>query len=137
MTLSFAPLISEVSAHCDVPCGVYETDTLRNAAFTCRVMVQKITELGELDSPEKMNSFVRMVATKEAHAERAKHELAVLWGDYFKPEHLEKFPDLHTTFWGALKQASKVKQTISLEEAERLIEQVGGIVTMFADSKKQ
>ncbi len=129
-------VIPLVNAHCDVPCGVYETDTLRNAAFTCKVMVQKISDLGEIDSPEKMNTFIRMVTTKEQHAEEAKRQLAILWGDYFKPEHLQQYPDLHTTFWNALKQASKVKQTISVDEADKFIKVMQEIERLFLDSKK-
>lgn len=129
-------LFGTAYAHCDVPCGVYETDTMRNAAYTCKVMVEKALTLGELDDIEHMNSFVRMVATKEKHAERVKREIAILWGDYFKPEHLEKYPDLHETVWKALKQASKVKQTVSLEETKTLITMVENIARVFADTKK-
>ncbi len=125
-----------VEAHCDIPCGIYETDTMKHAAETCKVMVQKITDLGELDSPEKMNTFVRMVNTKEVHGERVKHELRVLWGDYFKPEHLETHPDLHDTIWKALKQASTVKQGVSMADAEKLSTMVAGVADIFADTKK-
>lgn len=128
-------IISDVNAHCDVPCGVYETDTMRHAAETVRRMVTKALELGELDSPEKLNSFVRMVATKEQHADKVKHELYVLWSDYFKPEHLERFPDLHATLWMAAKQASKAKQTLSIDEANKLVEAIDGVAHLFEDSK--
>jgi nickel superoxide dismutase len=127
--------LKTVSAHCDVPCGIYETDTMSHAAATCLKMIDKIEELGEIDSPEKHNNFVRMVMTKEKHAERCKREIAVLWGDYFKPEHLEKFPDLHDTVWKTLKQASKVKQTVSRDEAQKLVDMVHELSHIFADSK--
>ena len=127
--------LKTVSAHCDVPCGIYETDTMSHAAATCLKMIDKIEELGEINNPEKHNNFIRMVMTKEKHAERCKRELAVLWGDYFKPEHLEKFPDLHDTVWKTLKQASKVKQTVSREEAEKLVDMVHDMSHIFADSK--
>ncbi len=128
--------IPEVNAHCDVPCGIYETDTMRHAAETCKVMIEKINGLGDLDSPEKLNSFVRMVSTKEVHAERVKHELRVLWGDYFKPEHLEAHPDLHDTVWKALKQASTVKQGVNMTDAETLSTMVAEVADIFADTKK-
>ena len=127
--------LKTVSAHCDVPCGIYETDTMSHAAATCLKMIDKAEELGEVDSPEKHNNFVRIVMTKEKHAERCKREIAVLWSDYFKPEHLEKFPDLHDTVWKTLKQASKVKQTLSREEAEKLVDMVHELSHIFADSK--
>lgn len=128
-------IIKPVYAHCDLPCGIYETDTATQAAATCLRMIEKIELLGELDSPEKHNNFVRAVQIKEDHAQKVKDELGLLWSDYFKPEHLEKFPDLHTTFWVAIKQASKVKQTVSRKECEELIHQVAHIAELFAQSK--
>ena len=127
--------LKTVFAHCDVPCGIYETDTMTHAAATCLRMIEKIEELGDVDSAEKHNNFIRSVMTKEKHAERVKREVAVLWGDYFKQEHLEKFPDLHDTVWKTLKQASKVKQTVSREEAQKLVDMVHELSHVFADSK--
>lgn len=128
--------IKPVYAHCDVPCGIYETDTMAHAAATCLRMVEKIEELGKLDSIEKHNNFVRMVITKEQHAQKVKDQLAILWMDYFKPEHLKKYPDLHDVVWSTAKQASKVKQTASKEECEKLVVAVQKIAKTFADSKK-
>ena len=129
-------LFGDVYAHCDVPCGIYETDTMTHAAETCRVMVEKALALGEDNDIEHLNQFARIVATKEKHAERVKREVAVLWGDYFKPEHLEKFPDLHEKVWQTLKQASKVKQSMKPEDCDALITRVADLSQMFADSKK-
>ncbi|HEX6462553.1 MAG TPA: superoxide dismutase, Ni [Candidatus Saccharimonadales bacterium] len=125
-----------VDAHCDIPCGIYETDTVTHAANTCVRMIEKIEALGEVDNNEKHNTFIRCIMVKEKHAERVKHELAVLWGDYFKPEHLERFPDLHDRVWHTLKQASKVKQSVSMEEAKKLQDMVHEIGHRFAESKQ-
>lgn len=127
--------LKTVSAHCDIPCGIYETDTMTHAAATCLRMIEKIEELEGAEGFEARNTFVRSVMIKEKHAERVKREVAILWGDYFKPEHLEKFPNLHATVWKTLKQASKVKQTVSREEAEKLVEMVHELSHVFADSK--
>jgi nickel superoxide dismutase len=130
--------IKPVYAHCDVPCGIYETDTMTHAAATVKRMMEKYAEIGEVDDedPESMNTAIRCVITKEEHAQKCKDELYLLWSDYFKPEHLEKFPDLHDTFWQAAKQCSKTKQTMSIEEADKLIEMVHNVAHIFADSKK-
>lgn len=133
MKLSF---IKPVYAHCDLPCGIYETDTATHAAATCLRMVEKIEALGNIDTTDKHNAFVRAVAIKEQHAQKVKEQLYVLWGDYFKPEHLEKFADLHTTFWMAIKQASAVKQSVSREACDELIKQVANIAELFAKSKQ-
>lgn len=128
-------LFGTVYAHCDVPCGVYETDTMRHAAYTCKVMMQKMKELSEEQSIEHDNNFIRMVMTKEEHAERVKHQARILWGDYFKPEHLEKYPDLHDKVWQIMKQASTVKKSVDLDAADKLIAQVNELAEIFAATK--
>ena len=130
--------IKPVYAHCDVPCGIYETDTMTHAAATCKRMVEKYNEIGEVDdeSPESMNTAIRCLVTKEEHAQKCKDQLYLLWSDYFKPEHLEKFPDLHDNFWKATKQCGAVKQHMSIVECDKLIEMVNDISHMFADSRK-
>ncbi|HMT18818.1 MAG TPA: superoxide dismutase, Ni [Candidatus Saccharibacteria bacterium] len=134
----FNRFIKPVYAHCDVPCGIYETDTMMHAAATCRRMVEKYSELGTIDpqDPVKMNQAIRIVTTKEKHAQKCKQELYVLWSDYFKPEHLEKFPDLHEVFWKAAKQCGKVKQSMDTATCDELVDMVHAISHMFADSKK-
>jgi nickel superoxide dismutase len=128
--------IKPVYAHCDVPCGIYETDTMVHAAATCARMVEKIEALGELDTHDKHANFVRCVNTKEKHAQKVKDELYLLWSDYFKPEHLEKYSNLHDVVWLAVKQASKVKQTVSAEECQKLVDAVHEVAHIFAESKQ-
>ena len=129
--------IKPVSAHCDIPCGIYETDTMQHAAATCLRMIEKIEAL-EVDEEKSdaHNNFIRMVMVKEKHAQLCKDQIYVLWSDYFKPEHLEKFPDLHERLWHAAKQCSKVKQTISKQEAEKLVDMVHEVSHIFTDSKQ-
>ncbi len=127
--------LKTVYAHCDIPCGIYETDTMLHSAETCKRMIQAITQLGELDTVEKNNAFVRSVMNKEKHAQKVKKEIYILWSDYFKPEHFEKYPDLHDKLLQVAKQASTVKQTVSLSEAEKLGEMVHEVGHLFADTK--
>ncbi|HEV2412626.1 MAG TPA: superoxide dismutase, Ni [Candidatus Saccharimonadales bacterium] len=130
-------LIKPVYAHCDIPCGIYETDTMTHAAQTCVRMVELLEQLGEPTTTEKKATLNRCVWVKEKHANKCKRELYTLWSDYFKPEHLDKYPDLHEKFWMAAKQCGKVKQTVSKEECQKLCDMVADIATMFADSKKK
>jgi nickel superoxide dismutase len=124
-------------AHCDIPCGIYDPTGAKIAADTVAKMVEKIGQLPK-DSMDftTRNNFVRMVGVKEAHAEICKKELQVLWSDYFKPEHLEKFPKLHDSFWKALKLASKNKQNVDAAAAAELQGAVKEISDMFWASKK-
>ncbi|HVZ59116.1 MAG TPA: superoxide dismutase, Ni [Patescibacteria group bacterium] len=129
--------VSPIYAHCDVPCGIYDPKPAQIAAATVVKMTQLLIEL---DKPDKTmndrNKLIRCVLTKEEHARKCKEELLILWTDYFKPEHLSKFPNLHDTFWKATKLCSKAKQEVSLETAESLVKAVDEIAEMFAASKK-
>jgi nickel superoxide dismutase len=73
----FKRFIKPVYAHCDIPCGIYETDTMTHAADTCKRMVEKYNEIGEVDdeSPESMNTAIRCIMIKEKHAQKCKDEL--------------------------------------------------------------
>lgn len=130
--------IKPVYAHCDVPCGIYETDTMRHAADTCVRMLEKIEALPDAkgEKTTEHNNFVRMVGNKEKHAQLCKDQIFLLWSDYFKPEHLQKIPNLHNTMWLAAKQCSTVKQTLDMAEAKKLVEMVAAIAKMFEESKK-
>jgi nickel superoxide dismutase len=122
------------SAHCDGPCGVYDPASARIAGEAVLSMTRKILDLDQ-STPEGQNTFSRFVSIKEGQAELVKHELSVLWGDYFKPEHLEAHPELHTLFWKALKAASAAKQQLSVEVATDLMAQIEGIHGVFWATK--
>ncbi len=122
-------------AHCDVPCGIYTPEPAKTAAETVAKMVEKIQALPDDQTEATRNSFVRMVTTKEEHAQLCKKELLILWTDYFKPEHLEMFSDLHDTFWKAAKLCSKNKQEVNADAAKELQDAVANIADMFAKAE--
>jgi len=117
-----------VSAHCDIPCGVYDPEQARIEAESCYKMIQKYA-----DSDDEVFRQ-RCVLIKEQRAEIAKHHVYVLWSDYFKPEHLEAFPDLHTTCWQAAKQCSTVKRGMDLDAAQKLLDLINDIEKMWRDT---
>lgn len=127
--------IKRAYAHCDIPCGIYETDTMKHSAATCLRMVEKINSLDGAKTIEDQASLVRMVQIKEKHAQKVKDEIFILWADYYKPEHIEKFPELHESVWMTAKQASRVKQHVSEEDCRQLIDMVHKIDKIFVDSK--
>ena len=124
-------------AHCDIPCGIYDPTPAKIAADTVAKMVEKIGALPKdgTDATTRGN-FVRMIAVKEEHAQICKKELEILWSDYFKPEHLEKYPKLHDTFWKAAKLCSKNKQNVDAAAAAELQAAVKEISDMFWATKK-
>lgn len=108
-------------AHCDLPCGVYDPAQARIEAESCYKIVQKYND-------SKDDVFrERAVQIKEQRADLVKHHLDVLWHDYFKPEHLEKFPQLHDLFWKAAKQGSKVKASTDIADAQALLDMIDEI----------
>ena len=126
-----------VYAHCDIPCGIYDSHSAQLAARPVLTMVQKINELLKNNaSVTDRNNFVRMVKVKEEHAEICKREILILWTDYFKSEHLEKFPNLHELVWKTAKLCSENKRLVDEGMARELIEAVDQIVNIFAESKK-
>ena len=123
-------------AHCDGPCGVYDPASARIAAEAAVSMTKKLLALENNHGDVAFyNTFSRYVAIKEEQAHLAKEELLVLWTDYFKPHHLEAYPDLHTTFWKAAKLCSAVKVEVSAQHAEELMAAIKEIHEIFWATK--
>lgn len=130
--------IEPLYAHCDVPCGIYDPHTAALSAKTVHAMNTKIAAL-PTPSPtapanevlEHRNTLIRMVQTKESHAQLCKQELLILWTDYFKPEALSMFPNLHDTFWKAAKLCSYNKQHVDSAKSQELMDAVATIADLF------
>ena len=124
-------------AHCDIPCGIYDPSDAVLAARTVARMVELIGKLPEGSTAvADKSAFARCIAVKEQHAEKVKHEVAVIWSDYFKPEHLAMFPDLHTKVWSLLKLAGKNKQGVDAGAAADLEAATKEFADMFWATKK-
>ncbi len=119
-----------VHAHCDLPCGVYDPAQARIEAESVKATMEKA------NASDDETFKIRAVIIKEERAELVKHHLWVLWTDYFKPEHLEKFPDLHDMFWKATKTAGEAKKSNDVAVADRLLAEIAEIADMFWESKK-
>ena len=83
------------------------------------------------------NTMSRFVAVKEEQAQITKDELLILWTDYFKPVHLEKYPDLHDTFWKAAKLCSASKEEVSTQHYQELMKAVQKIHNIFWETKSR
>ncbi|MDA8025068.1 MAG: superoxide dismutase, Ni [Actinomycetota bacterium] len=124
----FSPRV--VSAHCDLPCGVYDPAQARIEAESVKACMEKFNASEDLTFRE------RAVRIKEDRSELVKHHLWVLWTDYFKPAHLEAHPQLHDLFWSATKSAGEAKKTNDVAVAERLLSEIEQINTIFWETKK-
>lgn len=123
-------LIPVVYAHCDLPCGVYDPAQARIEAESVAKIMQKYQDNDD-------QAFrTRAIIIKEQRAEMVKHHLWVLWTDYFKPEHILKFPQLHELFWNATKQAGEAKHSTDPAEAEKLLSLIDEIADIFKQTKQ-
>lgn len=125
--------IEQASAHCDIPCGIYDPITAQIAALTCVRMIDQMADVVASDHTpeEKSNSFGRMTGIKEKHAEAVKHEIRVIWGDFFKAPHIEQFPQIHGLTHQIMQLSSAVKQGIKREDAVKLVEKVNEFAEIF------
>ena len=121
--------IKPAYAHCDLPCGVYDPAQARIEAESVLKIMEKYDGLDE-------HGKTRAIIIKEQRAELVKHHLMVLWADYFKPEHLEKYPELHEKFWKAIKQAGECKHHLEPSVAQTLLGQIDEIAKIFWETKK-
>jgi nickel superoxide dismutase len=119
-------------AHCDLPCGVYDPAQARIEAQSVKAIIEKYH--GSDDESFK----VRAIQIKEQRAELVKHHLWVLWTDYFKPPHFEKYPKLHDLFNEATKLAgaSGAKGSLDVAVADDLLGKIDEIAEIFWETKK-
>ena len=117
-------------AHCDLMCGVYDPAQARIEAESVRAIAQKYQ-----DSDDEVFRQ-RCVILKEQRAEMVKHHLWVLWTDYFKPPHLEEYPELHEQFWKATKLAGDAKKSMDPAVGDELLALIAEIDGIFKATKK-
>ncbi|WP_031160736.1 superoxide dismutase, Ni [Streptosporangium roseum] len=119
------------SAHCDLPCGVYDPAQARIEAESVKAIMEKYA------ANEDPVFRSRALTIKEERSELVKHHLWVLWTDYFKPPHLETYPQLHQLFWDATKLAGAAggKGTVDVAKADELLGKIDEISKIFWATK--
>jgi nickel superoxide dismutase len=120
-----------VSAHCDLPCGIYDPAQARIEAESVKAIIEKY------ESNDDQVFRTRALIIKEQRAELVKHHLWVLWTDYFKPPHFEKYPQLHQLFNEATKLAgaSGAKGGVDKAKADELLAKIDEISKIFWETK--
>jgi nickel superoxide dismutase len=121
-----------IHAHCDLPCGVYDPAQAKIEAESVKAICEKY------DGNDDPVFRTRALLIKEQRAELVKHHLWVLWTDYFKPPHFEKYPQQHQLFNDATKLAGAAgaKGTVDAGEAQKLLDQIEEISKIFWETKK-
>ncbi|WP_408993904.1 superoxide dismutase, Ni [Streptomyces sp. 1268] len=125
----FAPKV-KVSAHCDLPCGVYDPAQARIEAESVKAVQEKY------QANEDADFRTRAVLIKEQRAELAKHHISVLWSDYFKPPHFEKYPELHQLINDTLKALSAAKGSNDPKTGQKALDLIAEVDRIFWETKK-
>jgi nickel superoxide dismutase len=123
----------EVSAHCDLPCGVYDPAQARIEAESVKAICEKYAD----NTDEAFRT--RAILIKEQRSDLVKHHLWVLWTDYFKPPHFEKYPELHGLFNEATKLAGGgggTKSSLDAGTAQQLLDKIAQIDKIFWETKQ-
>jgi len=122
----------EATAHCDLPCGVYDPAQARIEAESVKAIMQKYQDN---DDPDFRT---RAVLIAEQRSDLVKHHLWVLWTDYFKPPHFEKYPELHDLFNRATKAAgaSGTKGSMDVAKGQELLDLIAQIDKIFWETKQ-
>lgn len=121
-----------VLAHCDLPCGVYDPAQAKIEAQSVKACIEKFHAS---DDPVFKQ---RAVAIKEERSNLVKEHLWVLWTDYFKAPHFEKYPQLNTLFNEATKLAGAggTKGSMDVATADQLLAKIDQIADIFWETKK-
>jgi nickel superoxide dismutase len=115
----------QAHAHCDLFCGVYDPAQAKIEAMSCLKAAQKYH-----DSDDSVFR-ARCISIKEERAELVKHHLTVLWADFFKPHHLEQFPQLHDLFWTATKAAGDAKKSMDPAVSQAMLDAIDAVADVF------
>ncbi|MFI0373100.1 superoxide dismutase, Ni [Actinomadura sp. 1N219] len=121
-----------VSAHCDLPCGVYDPAQARIEAESVKAIAEKYA------ANEDPEFRARAILIKEQRSQLVKEHLWVLWTDYFKPPHFEKYPHLHQLFNEATKLAGATgtKGSMDAKAADELLAKIDEIAEIFKETKQ-
>lgn len=123
-------------AHCDIPCGIYDPSTAQIAALTVVRMMDLMAALesGEAKgNTEFHNSMERYITVKEEHAEKAKHEIRIIWGDYFKKD---KHPNVDDLVHKIMQLGSKTRQTADREAGVAFVAAINEFAEAFWATKE-
>ena len=125
----------EAKAHCDIPCGIYDPIGAQIAALTVVRMMDLMAELASGENKDNVNfhnSMERYITVKEEHAEKAKNEIRVIWGDYFKKD---KHPNVDELAHKIMQLGSKARQTADRETGLALVDAINEFAETFWQTK--
>ena len=128
--------IKKISAHCDIPCKIYDPVIIQIASLSVVRLTDLILDIASKDdSLSNQNQITRLIVEKEKQASIVKDETRIIWGDYFKEPQLKSFPETHSLVHSIMLTASKCKQEINRTNAETLVDNVNQFSEIFWTTK--
>lgn len=128
--------VQSAAAHCDIPCKIYDPVTAQIASLS---VIRFMDLIGDMDGKElslaDQATLTRLVREKEDHAEKAKHEIRVIWGDYFKQPQFDQYPDIGSVVHNIMLTGSACKQGIERDKGEKLLTLVNEFAEAFWTTK--
>lgn len=134
IVFSFAD-VRQVSAHCEVPCGIYGdqarfVEMLENTKTIAKA-IDSVHELAEAHDPQVINQAVRWVTTKEDHATATQHIIA----QYFMTQRIKAdnpaYTKQLTAAHAVMVAAMKCKQQADPAAAEALRKSILSFYTAY------
>ena len=126
----------EVSAHCDIPCKIYDPIVIQIAALTIVRIIDIIEEKNfDTSKSEDSSELARLTLEKENQARIVKDETRIIWGDYFKDPQIEMYPNIHSLVHSIMMAGSKCKQSIDRQNGLDLVELVNEFTEAFWGTK--
>jgi nickel superoxide dismutase len=128
----------EAKAHCDIPCGIYDPAPAQIDALTVVRMMDLMTALEHGEEKGRLeyhNTLSRYITVKEEHAEKAKHEIRVIWGDYIKAAHIENHPELPGLVHKIMQLGSTSRQTSNREHGIAFVDAINKFADIFWATK--
>jgi len=122
--------LKEAKAHCDVPCGIYDPIVAQISALTVVRMMDLMADL-DGEGVAFQNSMSRYIAVKEEHAEKAKHEIRVIFGDFIKDTHIEQYPELPGLFHKIMQLGGKARQSADRATGVAFVEAINRFAEIF------
>ena len=127
--------VSQVQAHCQVPCGIYDDHARVKAmledAKTVKKATKMIAELAGKSDAQSQNQLVRWVTNKEQHAQNIIDTIS----DYFltqrvkakQKDYSERLQKHHAVIVAAM----KAKQNAGGEFADKLTASIEGVAGYY------
>ena len=114
---------ADVTAHCEIPCGIYDDELRTNLIYEHTVTIEKsmktIVEQSK-QNPVNYNQLVRWVSNKEEHATLIQQTVS----QYFMTQRIrpdaEKYIDKLSVLHKMLQAAMKCKQSTDLADVQNL-----------------